>query len=94
MTVNIPSPLRSYTGNRASVEAEGATLAELLLDLDHRYPGIRFRMIDEQNRIRRHIKLFVDEQMRETLDASVTGAREVHIIAALSGGAGAPFSGT
>ena len=86
MTVNIPSPLRSYTGNKASVEAEGSTLAEVLQDLDRRFPGMRFRMIDEQDCIRRHIKIFIDEDPVETLDAPVSGAHEVHIIAALSGG--------
>ncbi len=59
MKVLIPSPLRSYTG-RAWVEAEGATLGELLADLDRRYPGIRFRMIDEQDRMRRHVRFFVN----------------------------------
>jgi molybdopterin converting factor small subunit len=51
--VLLPTPLVEYTANRREVEAEGATLAELLADLDRRYPGIRFRMIDEQDAIRR-----------------------------------------
>jgi hypothetical protein len=42
------------------VEAEGASLAALLADLDRRYPGIRFRMVDEQERIRRHMRVFVN----------------------------------
>jgi len=49
--VLIPSPLRSCTGERREVEAGGATLGELLHDLDRRHPGIRFRMIDEQDAI-------------------------------------------
>lgn len=52
MRVYMPTPLRSYTGQQADVEAEGATVGELLADLDRRYPGIRFRMIDEQDAIR------------------------------------------
>ncbi len=48
MKVLIPSSLRSYT-QRSEAEANGATLAAVLADLDRRYPGIRFRMIDEQD---------------------------------------------
>src|ERR1022692_2451863 len=57
--VLIASPLLSYTG-ASEVEALGATLGELLADLDRNYPGIRFRMIDEQDNIRRHIRFFVN----------------------------------
>ena len=49
----------SYTG-RSWVDADGATLGELLADLDRQYPGIRFRMIDEQDRMRRHVRFFVN----------------------------------
>jgi molybdopterin converting factor small subunit len=61
MKVLIPSPLRSYT-NRSEVEAEGATLAELLADLDRQFPGIRFRVVDEQGNIRRHIRFFCERR--------------------------------
>ena len=63
MKVLIPSPLRSYTKKR-EVEATGATLAELLAELDRRYPGLRFRMIDEQDRMRRHIRFFIKRGKR------------------------------
>ncbi len=85
-TVVIPAPLRSYTGNRSQVTAAGATVAELLVDLDRRYPGIRFRMIDEQDAIRRHIRIFVEGDQVQRLDAPVGPADEVIIITALSGG--------
>jgi molybdopterin converting factor small subunit len=85
-TVLIPSPLRSYTGNRSQVTAAGATVAELLGDLDHRYPGIRFRMIDEQDAIRQHIKIFVNREQVKCIDAPVAGTDEVIIITAISGG--------
>ncbi len=85
-TVVIPAPLRSYTGNRSQVTAAGATVAELLGDLDRRYPGIRFRMIDEQDVIRRHIRIFVKGDQVRRLDAPVGTADEVIIITALSGG--------
>ncbi len=68
------------------MEAEGATLAELLADLDRRYPGIRFRMIDEQDAIRPHIKVFVNREPAPTLAHPLGEADEVLIVAALSGG--------
>jgi molybdopterin converting factor small subunit len=86
MRVHIPGPLRSYTGGAAAVEAEGSSLSELLSDLDRRYTGIRFRMIDEQNRIRAHIKLFVDEELAKDLDTSLKPSSVVQIICAISGG--------
>ena len=86
MKVFIPSPLRSYTGERGEVEADGTTLAELLADLDRRYPGIRFRMIDEQDSIRRHIRIWVNQDQVSALDAPLQGSDEVIIFQALSGG--------
>lgn len=85
-TVLIPSPLRSYTENRAQVTAAGATVAELLGDLDRSYPGIRFRMVDEQDSIRPHIKIFVNRNQVRRTDAPVAGSDEVIIITAISGG--------
>jgi len=88
MTVHIPSPLRSYTANQSSVPGHGATLRELLADLDARHPGMRFRMIDEQGKVREHIRFFVGGERTDDLDAPVAGSHEVHIICAISGGAG------
>jgi molybdopterin converting factor small subunit len=86
MKVSIPTPLRSYTGQAAIVEAEGGTIAELLVDLDRRYPGIRFRMIDEQDTIREHVRIFVNRERVVSLDASLETGDEVQILQALSGG--------
>jgi len=86
MVVAIPSQLRDYTGGHAQVEARGATLAELLGDLEQRYPGIRFRMIDEQDAIRRHIKIFVNREQARDLGAKLAANDEVTIVGALSGG--------
>ena len=86
MKVLIPSPLRSYTGERNKVEAAGATLAALLADLDRRYPGIRFRMIDEQDAVRRHIRIFVNGEQVRALDVPLGTSDEVIILQALSGG--------
>ena len=86
MKVLIPTPLRSYTAERSAVEAEGATLAEVLADLDRRYPGIRFRMIDEQDAIRRHMRIWVNREEVRTLDVPIAASDEVIIIQALTGG--------
>ncbi len=85
-TVKIASPLRSYTGGAATVEANGRTLGDVLIDLDRRYPGMRFRMIDEQDGIRRHIRLFVNTEEARTLRQPVEPRDTVHLICALSGG--------
>lgn len=85
-TINVASPLRSYTHNAASVTAAGATLREVLADLEQRFPGMRFRMIDEQDRIRQHIRLFVNTNMATDLSTGVAPGDTVHLICALSGG--------
>lgn len=86
MNVLIPSPLRSYTQGLHQVQAQGATLAEILADLDRRYPGIRFRMIDEQDAVRRHMRIFVNRTQVRTLQTPLHPADEVLIVQALSGG--------
>ena len=86
MRVSIPTPLLSYTKQRKQVEAVGATVSELLSDLDRRYPGIRFRMIDEQDAIRPHIRVFVNRERVRTLEARLDNADEIQIMQALSGG--------
>jgi molybdopterin synthase sulfur carrier subunit len=84
--VLIPSPLHSYTGSRAEVTARGGTLAEILGDLEASFAGIRFRMIDEQDRIRPHILIFVAGRPARTLATPVAPGDKVQIVAALSGG--------
>lgn len=85
MKVLIPSALRSYT-ERGEAEANGATLAAVLADLDRQYAGIRFRMIDEQDRIRRHIRIFVNGAQMHELSQPLEATDEVVIVQALSGG--------
>lgn len=86
MRVRIPTPLRSYTGGAAEVEAEGATVAEVLADLDTRHPGLRFRMVDEHGRLRPHMRVFVGEEGTRDLDTPLAGVDELTIMQALSGG--------
>lgn len=85
MKVTIPGPLLSYT-NKREVEADGASLAELLADLDRRYPGLRFRVIDEQGRMRAHMRFFINgEQVFDPAHA-LCADDAVQIVQALSGG--------
>jgi molybdopterin converting factor small subunit len=84
--VKVASPLRSYTNGLATVDAEGGTVRDLLADLERRYPGMRFRMIDEQDRIRPHIRLFVNTAAVSTLGQEVRPGDTLHLICALSGG--------
>ena len=86
MKVRIPDPLRSYTEQQAVVDADGTTVAELLADLDAHYPGLRFRMVDEQDRIRKHMKVFVNDESVRDLDTAITDRDEITIMQALSGG--------
>lgn len=85
MKVLIPGPLLSYTGGR-EVEAAGATLTALLDDLDRQFPGFRFRVIDEQGRLRQHMRFFVNDE--QVFDAShpLAPSDRVQIVQALSGG--------
>jgi hypothetical protein len=91
--VRVPSPLRSYTGASEVVVAVPVLAPELpptvggvLAGLDIAYPGIRFRIVDEQGRVRPHIKLFVGTAMTRDLATSIPTGAPLMIVAALSGG--------
>jgi len=86
MKVYVPSPLASYTQEATTVDATGRTVGELLDDLDRRYPGIRFRIISEQDKIRRHIRIFVNLEEVRSLGAPLRASDEIMIVGALSGG--------
>lgn len=85
MRVGIPEPLRGYTRS-PQVEAYGASVDDLLRDLDTRYPGIRFRMVDEADRLRPHVRVFVNRERVRALDVALAPEDEVQILQALSGG--------
>ena len=88
MKVCIPTPLRSYTKQEKWVESEGATVDDVLADLDTKFPGIRFRVVDEHGRLRQHMRIFVNQEAIRDLTTSVTSADELTIMQALSGGCG------
>jgi molybdopterin converting factor small subunit len=85
MKVLIPGPLLSYTG-RNEVEAKGSSMAELLADLDRRFPGLRFRVVDEQDRMRAHIRFFINGEQVFDLARPLRPGDSVQIVQALSGG--------
>ncbi len=86
MKVRIPTPLRSYTDQQAAVSAAGTTVSDVLDDLDRQFPGIRFRMADEQNQLRQHVKVWIGEDPVTDLGTAVGDADELTIMQALSGG--------
>ena len=68
------------------MRATGATIDEVLHDLDRQYPGLRFRIVDEQGRLRRHMRVFVNDEMSRDLGQAVDDADELTLLQALSGG--------
>ncbi len=86
MKILLPTPLGEYTNGQREVSAVGATVDAVLHDLDRQYPGIRFRLIDEQGRIRAHIKIFVNAVLERELARGLAPDDEVLVVAALSGG--------
>jgi hypothetical protein len=85
MRVTIPSPLLSYT-NAREVAATGTTVGELRRDLDRQFPGLRFRMVEEQDQIRPHMRVFIDARESRDLHALVPPGATLNIVQALSGG--------
>jgi molybdopterin converting factor small subunit len=86
MRVVIPSPLFSYTSGQREVDGQGACIADVLRDLDAHYPGMRHRIVDEQDRIRPHIRFFVNGEGVTSLQHPLQTRDELVIVAALSGG--------
>lgn len=86
MNVRLPTMLESYAGGIRDVQANGTTVAELLHDLDLRFPGIRFRMINEQDQLRPHMKIFVNGNSINLLETEVVADDEIVILQSLSGG--------
>jgi molybdopterin converting factor small subunit len=86
MRIQIPTPLRSYTAGEKYVEASGPTLDELLVDLDARFPGLRFRVVDEQGRLRQHMRIFLNRNIEDDLSTAIADTDEIVLMQALSGG--------
>ncbi len=86
MRILIPSPLQSYTTGARHVSAAGGNLGQVLADLDRQFPGIRFRMIGEQDRVRPHMMIYVRGARTRDLSTCLEENEEVVIMQALSGG--------
>jgi molybdopterin synthase sulfur carrier subunit len=87
--VRIPTPLRKLTQNQEVVDAEGATIRELINSLDRTYPGLKERICDDQDHIRRFVNVFLnDEDVRFLKEAEtpVNSGDEVSIVPAIAGG--------
>lgn len=87
--VRVPTPLRKYTAGAEAVEADGATVAAVIADLDKRYPGIKERICDEGGQVRRFVNVFVngeDIRFLEHLDTPVKATDELSIVPAIAGG--------
>jgi molybdopterin converting factor small subunit len=84
--VLVPSQLHAYTGGVSRLEAAGAAICDVLDDLDRRFPGLKFRIIDEQDRVRPHMRLFVGQTAARDIRAPIGDGEELLIFGALSGG--------
>ena len=87
--VRIPPILRTYTDGAKSVSGEGASLGDLIDDLEASHPGIKDRLIDGEQ-VRRFVNIYVnDEDVRFTggLETSLTAGDEVVVLPAVAGGA-------
>ena len=84
--VRVASLLHSYTGGRSVIEVEAATVGEALSALEHRFPGLLFRVVDEQGQIRPHMNVFLNEERVRDLATPVAAGAEIYIVGALSGG--------
>ena len=90
VTVYIPTPFRAMTGNRAEVKVEGGTIAEVLDNLDHQFPGVHDLIYSKEHRIPQHINIYVNNQEISALNGDQTQLAEgdqVAIIPAIAGGA-------
>jgi len=86
VVVRVAALLQNYTRGQSELQASGDTLGQVLDDLDRRFPGIRFRVVDEQDRVRRHMRCFVNEFDARTVGTTVRDGDEIYIVGALSGG--------
>ena len=89
VTVRIPTPLQRLTNGQGEVACEGATVTELLADLERRHPGIKERICDQDGKLRRFVNVFVNEEDVRFLQGDQTAVKDgddVSIIPAIAGG--------
>ena len=89
VTVRIPQPLRSLTGNLSTVTGDGATLEACLAHMEAAYPGIKERVMDESGQLRRFVNIYVngdDVRFIDGLGTPLKDGDEVSIVPAVAGG--------
>jgi molybdopterin synthase sulfur carrier subunit len=89
VTVRIPTPLRAVAKGNANVQAKGDTIGDVIGDLEHQYPGLRERLVDESGELRRFINIYVNQEDIRFLDNQATALKdgdEVAIVPAIAGG--------
>ncbi len=88
-TVRIPASLRTFTQGQEDVQAPGATVGEVINNLEPRYPGLKSRILDDKGALRRYVNLFHnDEDVRflQALATPVKDADKISVIPAIAGG--------
>lgn len=88
-TVRIPSPLRRYTNSQSKVQVNGATVQELIDNLESAYPGVKTRLCDDNGQIKRYVNVFVNGEEIRTLKGAntpVADKDEISIVPAMAGG--------
>jgi molybdopterin converting factor small subunit len=87
--VRVPTILRSYTGGEAEVTGEGATLRDVINDIETRNTGILARVLDENGKIRRFVNVYVNEEdvrFEQGLDTPTPAGTTISVLAAVAGG--------
>ena len=87
--VRIPTPLRKFTGGADEVPASGATVAQIVADMESRYPGIKERLCEADGRVRRFVNIYLngnDIRFLEQLDSKVKDGDDISIVPAIAGG--------
>ncbi|MCA1219374.1 MoaD/ThiS family protein [Streptomyces sp. 8L] len=89
VNVRIPTILRTYTGGKAEVAAEGSTLSEIISWLEANHPGIAGRVLDDEGKLRRFVNVYVnddDVRFEQGLETATPDGAGVSIIPAVAGG--------
>ena len=87
--VRIPTPLRSLTKGSAEVQAKGATVDDLVQDLERQFSGFRERLMDEKGELRRFVNIYINEEDVRFLEGKKTVVKDgdtVSIVPAIAGG--------
>ena len=89
VSVKIPTPLRKFTAGKDTVEATGATVSQVLDDLEAQHPGIKSKLCDDAGKMRRFINLYANEDDIRFLDALDTEMKDgdtLSVVPAIAGG--------